>query len=39
MSPVGDKLRIWCRKFPALVNCCTIDGFENWTGEAVTSVA
>jgi len=39
MSPVGDSLKIWCRKFPALVNCCTIDWYENWSGEALKSVS
>ena len=39
MSPVGDSLKIWCRKFPALVNCCTIDWYESWSGEALKSVS
>ena len=30
MSPIGDALRIRCRKFPALVNCCTINWFFPW---------
>ena len=38
MSPVGDSLRIRCRKFPALVDCCTIDWFNNWPGEAIELV-
>lgn len=25
--------------FPALVNCCTIDWFTEWPGEALRSVA
>ncbi|RHZ29129.1 hypothetical protein DYB31_003743 [Aphanomyces astaci] len=25
MSPVGSALRIRCRAFPSLINCCTID--------------
>ena len=25
--------------FPALVNCCTIDWFEDWPEEALLSVA
>lgn len=25
MSPVGESLRIRCRKFPSLVNCATLD--------------
>ena len=24
--------------FPSLVNCCTIDWFSNWPGEALESV-
>lgn len=39
MSPVGDKLRIRCRKFPSLVNCCTLDWFSAWPAEALISVA
>ena len=39
MSPVGDKLRIRCRKFPSLVNCCTLDWFTAWPEDALTSVA
>lgn len=39
MSPVGDALRIRCRKFPALVDCCTIDWFFAWPKEALGSVA
>lgn len=39
MSPVGDSLRIRCRKFPSLVNCCTLDWFDNWPKEALLSVA
>ena len=27
MSPVGDALRVRCRKFPSLVDCCTLDWF------------
>lgn len=34
MSPIGDSFRNRIRKFPALVNCCTIDWFQvtkiNW---------
>ena len=39
MSPVGDQLRVRCRKFPSLVNCCTLDWFDNWPQEALLSVA
>ena len=27
MSPVGDLLRVRSRKFPSLINCCTLDWF------------
>ena len=39
MSPIGDALRVRCRKFPALVNCCTIDWFFPWPEEALINVA
>ena len=39
MSPVGDTLRIRCRNFPALINCCTIDWFDKWPRSALSSVA
>ena len=39
MSPVGDALRVRCRKFPALVSCCTIDWFFPWPEEALINVA
>jgi len=39
MSPVGDKMRIWCRKFPALINCSVIDWVHSWPQDALTSVA
>ena len=39
MSPVGEKLRIRCRMFPSLVNCCTLIWFSSWPLEALTSVA
>jgi len=39
MSPVGEKLRVRCRKFPALINCCTIDWYNNWPGEAIKTVS
>ena len=28
MSPIGDAFRERLRKFPSLVNCCTIDWFQ-----------
>ena len=30
MSPVGETLRVRCRQFPSLVNCCTLDWFSRW---------
>ena len=39
MSPVGDMLRNRCRKFPSLVNCCTLVWFSSWPLEALNSVA
>lgn len=39
VSPVGDSLRIRCRQFPSLINCCTIDWFNSWPHEALNSVA
>jgi len=39
MSPVGDNMRNWCRKFPALINCSAIDWVHAWPEEALKSVA
>ncbi|EDV29711.1 uncharacterized protein TRIADDRAFT_18356 [Trichoplax adhaerens] len=39
MSPVGEAFRSRTRMFPSLVNCCTIDWFTEWPGEALLSVA
>ena len=39
MSPVGSAFRARCRMFPSLVNCCTIDWFTEWPGEALLGVA
>jgi len=39
MSPVGDSLRVRCRKFPSLVNCCTLDWFSGWPEEALLYVS
>lgn len=33
MSPIGDAFRVRLRKFPALVNCCTIDWFQVLLGR------
>lgn len=39
MSPIGDQLRIWCRKFPSLIDCCTLDWFSQWPEEALYQVS
>jgi dynein heavy chain len=39
MSPLGDLFRTRLLKFPSLVNCCTIDWFQEWPEEALISVA
>ncbi|NWI20364.1 DYH9 protein, partial [Crypturellus soui] len=38
-SPVGNKLRVRGRKFPAIVNCTAIDWFHEWPQEALESVS
>ncbi|XP_014666536.1 PREDICTED: dynein heavy chain 7, axonemal-like [Priapulus caudatus] len=39
MSPIGDAFRNRLRKFPSLVNCCTIDWFQPWPEDALEAVA
>lgn len=39
MSPIGDNFRVRIRKFPALVNCCTIDWLQKWPEDALLAVA
>ncbi|XP_078701931.1 dynein axonemal heavy chain 7-like isoform X3 [Branchiostoma floridae x Branchiostoma belcheri] len=39
MSPIGDAFRNRLRKFPSLVNCCTIDWFQEWPEDALEAVA
>ena len=38
MSPLGEIFRARLRKFPSLVNCCTIDWFSEWPEEALLGV-
>jgi dynein heavy chain len=38
-SPVGTTLRVRARKFPAIVNCTSIDWFHEWPDEALVSVS
>ncbi|XP_051173104.1 dynein axonemal heavy chain 7-like isoform X2 [Leptopilina boulardi] len=39
MSAIGDGFRNRIRKFPALVNCCTIDWLQPWPEDALLAVA
>lgn len=39
MSPVGEALRIRTRKFPSMINCCTLDWFSSWPKAALIEVA
>jgi len=38
-SPVGDAFRVRARKFPALVNCTSMDYFHGWPKQALEAVA
>ena len=38
-SPVGNAFRTRARKFPAIVNCTTIDWFQAWPEQALSGVA
>ncbi|KAG2381746.1 hypothetical protein C9374_006130 [Naegleria lovaniensis] len=39
MSPVGDDFRRRIRMFPSLVNCTTINWFDEWPAVALKGVA
>ncbi|XP_055681851.1 dynein axonemal heavy chain 7 [Lutzomyia longipalpis] len=39
MSPEGPSLRTRIRKFPSVVNCCTVNWFQEWPEDALVSVA
>lgn len=38
-SPVGATLRVRVRKFPAIINCTSINWFHEWPQEALVSVS
>ena len=37
-SPSGTLFRQRCRVYPSLINCCTIDWYDEWPGDALESV-
>ncbi|XP_063775070.1 dynein axonemal heavy chain 14 isoform X3 [Pseudophryne corroboree] len=39
LSPAGQTFREHCRSHPSLVNCCTVDWYNEWPEEALLSVA
>lgn len=39
MSPIGESLRNRTRMYPGLVNCTTIDWFQQWPADALVEVA
>ena len=39
MSPVGNKFRERCSFHPALVNCTTIDWYNDWSETAMEQVS
>ena len=38
MSPMGSVFSDRLRRFPSLINCCTIDWYSNWPVEALDGV-
>lgn len=38
-SPVGPSFRIRARRFPAIINCTSINWFYEWPQEALESVS
>lgn len=38
-SPIGSSFRSRLRLFPSLVNCCTIDWYQDWPEDALEMVA
>lgn len=38
-SPIGESLTRRVRMFPSLVNCCTIDWFQDWPQDALLWLA
>ncbi|XP_069879248.1 LOW QUALITY PROTEIN: dynein axonemal heavy chain 14 [Dipodomys merriami] len=39
MSPAGSQFRQTCRRYPSMVNSCTIDWYQRWPEEALLLVA
>lgn len=39
MSPIGDSFRARIRQYSSIVNCCTIDWFQEWPDDALQAVA